>query len=1199
MPDGSIRIKTKLDNSGIDKDVQTLENKIKKLQLDNKKSSEEQSFLQKEIDNYEKLQKEANEYKNQIKEIKKEKLNMKKIPKQDMLINNEEYMEIQKRIQKIKQEYLKAIEDIKHKYKSKKRQNIEFENANKLYTPQLHELIGQRDQISLNVLPKNTEKLNSKINQVKQQYVQVTTEIDKQASKIDKVYAKLDKVKTKQQENNAKMEEYKQRIEEARNKQKQLNINTDGIGKSVGKGIKQILKYSMTLMGIQSIYGALTGAMNSWLSGNNKGARQLKSDIEYMKNAVGEALSPILKYIVNLLYKALGFTGALIKAFTGIDIFAGSIANYMSSTTSSANKTNKELKKQLASFDEINVLQDNSNNSGSTGGGGTPLPSQNLSTIMAGYTEIAEKIKGKFDEIKDLIPIIGAGILAWKLSDLFFSQLSGINSLKAKIGLTLVIAGLYLLYNGVTRMLNGDLSLESILMALGGGTMTTVGIATLLKMLKNGQMFSWGQALKIGFGITLAITGIMAEYNSVKKMLSGDISLGTILQATGSAFLIGLGTWITTGSLPAGLIVTAGALAINFTVELGIAIAKFINGTEEVDIKASNLTHTIKALNEELENNKKQYQNNLKSIDDTCEAQIVEAEYAKKLEKQLSGLVDANGKVVKGNESRIDFILGELSNALGIEVSRNGDLITKNGEVVKSYEDLQKSIVDTIEAKKKEAYQEAITEKYKESIKAQIQAERDLQKAKQTTAQAYKEYTELMSKGYSEWTLSHDENCKQILQNMVDTDKALQEMRQAYDDTTQDVLYYSQEMTDNIIENTGTITNEMIQQSQVSSNTLTTMVKENYNTWEENYNNLDKLSQNAILAQSTTLDTWSPQLQNKWKDMAENSSENFIHAISQVTPEVQTQILKSITTTDNMNPQLANAWSNLASKSYESFTEALNQVEPETQNEILKAIAKTEDLTPEMTEMWANLAITSKDKYNNVLSSLDEDTRGKIQSAVNAVNSKKPDVNDSFYSLAEGGKTSFATVDFASSGLNVVTGIVAGINANKYKINQAITGCATGAVSAFNAVLGIHSPSRVMAEQAKFIPLGIAEGIDSTQDKAIGSMKNMVVGMQETVDGMDYSNITQIPKVPQNAVTYIPKQAIKGEAMLSSTNNMDWIDALAQKTAQILSSNSTNNGGEIILKFDGSLAQFARIIKPELDKESQRRGYKLVRGGNA
>lgn len=71
--DGYLKIKTKIDNTGVDKDVQELENKIKKLQTDNAKNSQEQSSLQKEIDNYDELCQKADEYKNKIKQLEEQK----------------------------------------------------------------------------------------------------------------------------------------------------------------------------------------------------------------------------------------------------------------------------------------------------------------------------------------------------------------------------------------------------------------------------------------------------------------------------------------------------------------------------------------------------------------------------------------------------------------------------------------------------------------------------------------------------------------------------------------------------------------------------------------------------------------------------------------------------------------------------------------------------------------------------------------------------------------------------------------------------------------------------------------------------------------------------------------------------------------------------------------------------------------------
>ena len=74
--DGYLKIKTKIDNSGIDKDVSELENKIKKLQKENTNKSNERSSLQNEINEYEKLQQQADKYRQEIKELTKEKQNL-------------------------------------------------------------------------------------------------------------------------------------------------------------------------------------------------------------------------------------------------------------------------------------------------------------------------------------------------------------------------------------------------------------------------------------------------------------------------------------------------------------------------------------------------------------------------------------------------------------------------------------------------------------------------------------------------------------------------------------------------------------------------------------------------------------------------------------------------------------------------------------------------------------------------------------------------------------------------------------------------------------------------------------------------------------------------------------------------------------------------------------------------------------------
>lgn len=431
MPDGSLRISTKIDNSKIDKDIVELENKIKKLQRNNSKKSLEQNNLENEINKYNELCVKAEEYSQKIKE-----LNLQK----------------------------KAI------FKS-------------------------NPELAVSVDTPEYASVKNQIAEMKRRYEETTQEIDKQAPKIEKVRLKLQDVKEQQVENNNKISEYNRRLQESQKKQIDLNYSTEGISKSVNKGITKILRYGMALFSIRSIYGLLSNAMNSWLSGSSDGAKQLRSDIDYMKNAIGGALSPILKYIVDLLYQALGFTGALIKAFTGIDIFAGSVADYMSSTTSSANATNKALKKQLTSFDKINKLNDNSLN-GAGGGSGVSLPSQDLSKIMQNYIDSAEKIKDMFESIKDFAIATGLAIAGWKIGDLL--GLTG----RQKLGLAISLTSIYFYIDGIAGIIKGELNAENFMKAFASSAGLGIGTGMLTGSWKLGLIITIG-AISLTSGLSI------------------------------------------------------------------------------------------------------------------------------------------------------------------------------------------------------------------------------------------------------------------------------------------------------------------------------------------------------------------------------------------------------------------------------------------------------------------------------------------------------------------------------------------------------------------------------------------------------------------------------------------------------------------------------------------------------------------------
>lgn len=399
--DGYLKIKTKLDNKDIDKDIAELENKIKKLQEDNSKSSTEQNLLQKELDNYQELQANADRYRQKIKELNEEK-------------------------------------------------NLMFKN---------------NPALAVSVDTPEYANINSQISDMKLKYSQTAIEIDKQAPKIEKVYSKLDKIKTKQTENNTKIQQFKSKIESI--KANNIKSSIDGIGKSITGQISKIGKMALAVAGIRTAWIAVRRAV-SLVSQYNP---QISTDLQYMGYCIANAIAPAVQWLTRLLYTALSYINAIMQAWFGINIFANSSAKSFKKMQNSAGgtaKSAKEIQKSLQGFDEMNILQDNSNSTG--GGTGVTAPSMDLSSMQG---EVPEWLKWIIDN-KELILAVLAGITAGLISIKVF----GLDPIEAS-GVALLISGIVYTVQNLIKYLK-DPSWENFGSTIQGVGVTIMGLAVLI-----------------------------------------------------------------------------------------------------------------------------------------------------------------------------------------------------------------------------------------------------------------------------------------------------------------------------------------------------------------------------------------------------------------------------------------------------------------------------------------------------------------------------------------------------------------------------------------------------------------------------------------------------------------------------------------------------------------------------------------------
>lgn len=86
----------------------------------------------------------------------------------------------------------------------------------------------------------------------------------------------------------------------------------------------------------------------------------------------------------------------------------------------------------------------------------------------------------------------------------------------------------------------------------------------------------------------------------------------------------------------------------------------------------------------------------------------------------------------------------------------------------------------------------------------------------------------------------------------------------------------------------------------------------------------------------------------------------------------------------------------------------------------------------------------------------------------------------------------FKGINWVDVGRNVINGIVSGVKAMASTAVEAVVGVGKKMYNGVKGFFGIHSPSRLMADGVgKFIPEGIAVGIDQNVDSVIQSMKNI------------------------------------------------------------------------------------------------------------
>ena len=360
------------------------------------------------------------------------------------------------------------------------------------------------------------------------QLEQLNEKYSKQLATADAINKKIEENKTNQELLRGEIEKVTKEYEKQKNLKDIENI-MGNISKETNHTIKQVGRWALSIFGIRTAYSFLSQSMSTLSQYNDELATKLSN----IRLVLATALEPVINRILNLVVTLLSYLNYLTKAWFGIDMFAR--ASELSTAKAAKNlgsgaKAAKEINKQLAGFDEMNVLQDSSSAGGGGGGGAGNVPEFNLPEA-----EIPEWMKWIADHgevVRKIIEGIAAAVIALKLG------LSGWQGL----GIFLVLDGVLNLIRNIKKYID-DPTWENFANILRDIGEILVGIALIV-----GITSPLGIILAILGQLVTIIAGLIEWFPSVIEFIkdpSWDKYVKTIQNGVKSMGLLGMAiNWV-------------------------------------------------------------------------------------------------------------------------------------------------------------------------------------------------------------------------------------------------------------------------------------------------------------------------------------------------------------------------------------------------------------------------------------------------------------------------------------------------------------------------------------------------------------------------------------------------------------------------------------------------------------------------------
>lgn len=509
---------------------------------------------------------------------------------------------------------------------------------------------------------------------------------------------------------------------------------------------------------------------------------------------------------------------------------------------------------------------------------------------------------------------------------------------------------------------------------------------------------------------------------------------------TFSKFSNGLGSFAGKASL-----VVAGTGAI-----IGIltSLDKKINETVQKSLSASDdFINNISMQNQAR-------QNNIDAINETLNANLSEINNVKSLKKELSGLVDENGKVKDGYELRTKFILNELNKALGTEYSQTDNIIN-------NYRNLQDEIDKLILKKKAQIILDANEEKYKDAIKNKTKLYEEFLDTQNAIALKKQEIADIDSKYYL-FEGSRLADLKKAEEQYNELNNVLEKQTKQIKEYNYDIQKYEEN-------------------SKLALNGTT--------------EDLKKIEQSTVETYRSVTNTQELELSKRIKNETDNLNQK--KKIYDIEKQVNKDAKNSIYATNVEESQ----------KNVSLIVE-----------ELVSMTSSVNELSPELIAAWTTLATNSRENYNNAIAQMPKDMQDKINEITAFVRNDTSVKDAARFLGQEAVNQLNISSKFEEAGKNWIKGVSKGINNKLLRqeaLSSMHSFGVEGLNAIRQQAWDEHSPSKETEKAAKNLLKGVTKGINKEKSSTISNMLKFGQEFMKKFNGSMSLNFNSLQNIPR------------------------------------------------------------------------------------